>query len=169
MTLAGLVNMSMVIMAAGLFHATGLTGIDTIEGAYEGLEDLVSGQAATIFGIALLASGLASTSVGTMAGQVVMQGFIDRTIPLLLRRAITMAPALRDPGARRRPDRRAGHQPGRALVRDPVRADPAGGHRPPARLMGALVNPRWVTAVAAVVAALIISLNVFLLQQLFFG
>ena len=93
MTLAGLVNMSMVIVAAGLFNAGGLVGIDSIEGAFAGLEQTVSQNAATIFGIALLASGLASTSVGTMAGQVVMQGFIERRIPLTARRAITLAPA----------------------------------------------------------------------------
>ena len=94
MTIAGLVNISMVVVAAGLFNAGGLTGIDSIEGAYEGLQQTVSDNAATIFGIALLASGLASTSVGTMAGQVVMQGFIERRIPLMLRRAITLTPAL---------------------------------------------------------------------------
>ena len=94
MTLAGLVNMSMVVVAAGLFNAGGLIDIDSIEGAYAGLQQTVSDNAATIFGVALLASGLASTSVGTMAGQVVMQGFIKRRIPLTLRRAITLAPAL---------------------------------------------------------------------------
>jgi manganese transport protein len=72
LSLAGMVNLSMVI-AAALFHESGLTGIDSIEGAYDGLKSLVSANAATVFGIALLASGFASSSVGTMAGQVVMQ------------------------------------------------------------------------------------------------
>ena len=94
LSLAGLVNLAMMIVAAALFHGSGLTGVDTIEGAYDGLQQLVSDRAATIFGIALLASGFASSSVGTMAGQVVMQGFIHRRIPLFLRRAITLAPAL---------------------------------------------------------------------------
>ena len=76
MSLAGLVNISMVLVAAALFHGSGLAGIETIQGAYAGLKTLVSTNAATIFGIALLASGFASSSVGTMAGQVVMQGFI---------------------------------------------------------------------------------------------
>ena len=107
MTIAGLVNMSMVIVAAGLFNAGGLTGIDSIEGAYDGLAQTVSNNSATIFGIALLASGLASTSVGTMAGQVVMQGFIKRKISLTLRRTITLTLAMGDaagpvPGAHRR-------------------------------------------------------------------
>src|ERR671919_1662799 len=94
MALAGLVNMSMMAMAAGLFHTSGLVEVDSIEGAYDGLRDLLSSNAAVVFGIALLASGLASSSVGTMSGQVVMQGFIQRRIPIFLRRAITLVPAL---------------------------------------------------------------------------
>ncbi len=133
MTLAGLVNMSMVVVAAGLFNAGGLTDIDTIEGAYEGLRQTVSDNAATIFGVALLASGLASTSVGTMAGQVVMQGFIQRRISLTLRRAITLTPALIVLAIGVDPTRALGGQPGRALVRDPVRADPADRDRPAPR------------------------------------
>jgi manganese transport protein len=84
----------MMIVAAALFHRGGLTGIDTIEGAYAGLSVGGLDRAAAIFGIALLASGFASSSVGTMAGQVVMQGFIRRRIPLFVRRAVTLAPAL---------------------------------------------------------------------------
>ena len=94
MTIAGVVNLSMMIMAAALFNKGGLSGIDSIEGAFDGLQQTVSGHAATIFGVALLASGFASSSVGTMAGQVVMQGFIRRRIPIFVRRAITLAPAL---------------------------------------------------------------------------
>ena len=131
MAIAGAVNLSMMIMAAALFHGSGLVGIDSIDGAFDGLKQLVSPGAATIFGIALLASGYASSSVGTMAGQVVMQGFIRRQDPDL--------PAPRDhadPGvdrARRGPGShgRAGRQPGRALLRHPVRARPAGVARSP--------------------------------------
>jgi len=94
MSLAGFVNLSMMMVAAALFHDSGLTGIDTIEGAFDGFKSLVSNNAATVFGIALLASGFASSSVGTMAGQVVMQGFIQRRIPIFVRRAVTLAPAL---------------------------------------------------------------------------
>ena len=169
MTLAGLVNMSMVIVAAGLFNAGGLVDIDSIEGAYEGLKMTVSDNAATIFGIALLASGLASTSVGTMAGQVVMQGFIRRRIPLTLRRAITLAPALVVLAI--------GVDPTRALVVSqvvlsfgiPFALIPLLIIARRREVMGALVNPGWLTAVASVLAAMIIALNVFLLQQLFFG
>ena len=84
----------MMIVAAALFHTSGLTGDRDDRRRLRRTAELVSDRAATIFGIALLASGFASSSVGTMAGQVVMQGFIRRRIPLFLRRAITLAPAL---------------------------------------------------------------------------
>ena len=169
MTIAGLVNMSMVIVAAGLFNAGGLVGIDTIEGAYDGLQQTVSDNAATVFGVALLASGLASTSVGTMAGQVVMQGFIRRRIPLNLRRAITLTPALIILAI--------GLDPTRALVVSqvvlsfgiPFALVPLLIIARRRRVMGALVNPPWLTGLASVLAAMIIALNLFLLQQLFFG
>jgi manganese transport protein len=169
MSLAGIVNMSMVIVAAGLFNAGGLTGIDSIEGAYEGLQQTVSDNAATVFGIALLASGLASTSVGTMAGQIVMQGFIRRRIPLTLRRTITLAPALIVLAI--------GLDPTRALVISqvvlsfgiPFALIPLLIIARRREVMGALVNPGWLTVFASVLAAMIIALNVFLLQQLFFG
>ena len=93
MTIAGVVNMSMMIMAAGIFHSRGLTDIADLDKVYDGLGSIVSSHAAIIFGVALLASGLSSSSIGTLAGQVVMQGFINRQIPVFLRRAITMAPA----------------------------------------------------------------------------
>ena len=169
MSIAGVVNLSMMIVAAALFHEGGLSGIDSIDGAYDGLESLVSVNAATVFAIALLASGFASSSVGTMAGQVVMQGFIRRRIPIFLRRAITLAPALVVLGARARPHRCPGRQPGRPLLRHPLRPGAAADVRPPQSVMGALVNPRWLTGVAGTLAAMIIALNVFLLQQVFFG
>jgi manganese transport protein len=169
MTLAGLVNISMVVVAAGLFNAVGLTGIDSIEGAYEGLRQTVSDNAATVFGVALLASGLASTSVGTMAGQVIMQGFIRRRIALNLRRLITLLPALVVLAV--------GLDPTRALVVSqvvlsfgiPFALIPLLVLARRREVMGALVNPAWLTAVASVLAALIIALNLFLLQQLFFA
>jgi manganese transport protein len=169
MALAGAVNLSMMIMAAALFHSSGLVGIDSIDGAFDGLKQLVSPGAATVFGIALLASGYASSSVGTMSGQVVMQGFIRRRIPLFLRRAITLAPALIVLAI--------GLDPTDALVGSqvvlsfgiPFALVPLvllGRRRD---LMGALTNPGWLTALVAVLSSLIIALNVFLLQQLFFG
>jgi manganese transport protein len=169
MALAGLVNISMMVMAAALFHSSGLVGIDSIDGAFDGLKQLVSPGAATVFGIALLASGYASSSVGTMAGQVVMQGFIRRRIPLFLRRAITLAPALIVLAI--------GLDPTDALVGSqvvlsfgiPFALIPLvllGRRR---ELMGSLTNPPWLTALVGVLSTLIIALNVFLLEQIFFG
>jgi manganese transport protein len=169
MSLAGVINLSMMIVAAALFHEGGLSGIDSIDGAYEGLKSLVSINAATVFAIALLASGFASSSVGTMAGQVVMQGFIRRRIPIFLRRAITLAPALVVLGL--------GLDPTDALVASqvvlsfgiPFALVPLLMLTSKKRVMGALVNPRWLTGLAGTLAAMIIALNVFLLQQVFFG
>ncbi len=169
LSLAGLVNLSMMIVAAALFNESGLTGVDSIEGAYEGFQQLVSDRAAAIFGIALLASGFASSSVGTMAGQVVMQGFIRRRIPLFFRRAITLAPALAVLAI--------GINPTDALVGSqvvlsfgiPFALVPLLIIASNREVMGDLVNPRWLSGLAGVLAALIIALNVFLLQQVFFG
>ena len=94
MGLAGVINLTMLVVAAQLFHDSGHSSIDSIEGAHAGLNTLLGGGAALAFAVALLASGLSSSSVGTFAGQVVMQGFINFRIPLFLRRAITMTPAL---------------------------------------------------------------------------
>jgi manganese transport protein len=91
--LAGAINFAMLAVAARLFHPT-LAGLDTIEAAHRELGRLVGGGAALAFAVALLASGVSSSSVGTAAGQVVMAGFINRRIPLMLRRAVTMLPAL---------------------------------------------------------------------------
>jgi manganese transport protein len=169
LSLAGLVNLSMMIVAAALFHTSGLTGVDSIDGAYEGLQTLVSDRAATVFGIALLASGFASSSVGTMAGQVVMQGFIRRRIPLFLRRAITLAPALLVLAI--------GLDPTDALVGSqvvlsfgiPFALVPLLLIAADREVMGDLVNPRWLSALAGVLAALIIGLNAFLLFDLATG
>jgi manganese transport protein len=94
MAIAGTINASMLIMAAALFHSAGLTGVGDIDKAFEQLRILEGNTPAILFGVALLASGLSSSSVGTLSGQVVMQGFISRQIPLFLRRLITMMPAL---------------------------------------------------------------------------
>jgi manganese transport protein len=169
MALAGLVNISMMVMAAALFHEGGLTGVDSIEGAFDGLRQTVSGNAATVFGVALLASGFASSSVGTMSGQVVMQGFIRRRIPIFLRRAITLAPALVVLGI--------GLNPTDALVMSqvvlsfgiPFALIPLLLIARRRDVMGPLANPVWLTAIASVIGAMIIALNVFLLQQVFFG
>src|SRR5215211_4310181 len=169
MAIAGTINASMLIMAAALFHANGLTGVGDIDKAFEQLGVQVGSTSAILFGVALLASGFSSSSVGTMAGQVVMQGFINRRIPLFLRRLITMLPALVILAI--------GVNPSRSLVISqvvlsfgiPFALIPLLIHCRNRRIMGALVNRRATTAIATLVVTLIVSLNVFLLYQTFFG
>jgi len=169
MSLAGLINLSMLFVAAALFNKTGHTGVDSIEAAHAGLGQLVGGGAALAFVFALLASGLSSSSVGTYAGQVVMQGFIRRRIPIYVRRAVTMAPSLVVLAV--------GVSPTSTLVISQValsfgipfalvsmllltrRTD----------IMGSFVNRARTTRLAGFVAAIIICLNVFLLYETFFG
>jgi manganese transport protein len=164
MGLAGLINMSMLVIAASLFHG-GATTVDTIEGAHEGFRTLIGPEAAVAFGLALLASGFASSSVGTYAGQVVMQGFIARTVPLAARRAVTMTPALIVLAI--------GIDPTKALVISQVALSfgipfalvPLVLLTRRRDIMGPLVNRWQTTALATVVAAIIIALNLFLLAD----
>ncbi len=168
MGLAGIINLTMLVVAAELFHDAGKTNIDSIEGAHAGLTTLLGGGAALAFAVALLASGLSSSSVGTYAGQVVMQGFINFRIPLFLRRAITMIPALVVLGL--------GLDATDTLVASqvvlsfgiPFALVPMILLTRRADLMGSLVNKPLTTAVAGVVATLIIGLNMFLLYETFF-
>jgi manganese transport protein len=169
MGLAGFINLSMLIVAAALFHQSGRTGVDSIEGAHAGFTALLGGGAALAFAVALLASGLSSSSVGTFAGQVVMQGFIARNIPLFVRRGVTMAPSLVVLGL--------GLNASDTLVVSqvvlsfgiPFALVPMVLLTRNKDVMGALVNRRLTTAIASVVAGLIICLNVFLIQQTIFG
>ena len=94
MTLAGLVNAAMLIMAAATFNANGYADIASIEDAHATLTPLLGPASAVVFAVSLLISGLSSSTVGTMAGQVVMQGYVRRTLPLWLRRLVTLAPAI---------------------------------------------------------------------------
>ncbi len=93
LSLAGLVNMAMIAVAASVFHASGRTDVAEIETAYQTLTPLLGAAAGSVFLISLLASGLSSSVVGTMAGQVICQDFVHMRIPLWLRRVVTMAPA----------------------------------------------------------------------------
>jgi len=169
MTLAGAVNIAMLVIAASLFHGSSLPGLDSLAGAYQGFRQLSGHGAALAFALALLASGLASSSVGTYAGQVVMQGFIARTIPLVARRLVTMAPALIVLAI--------GLDPSRALVLSqvvlsfgiPFALIPLVMLTSRRSVMGAFVNHRGTTIAAVVVAAVISALNVFLLVQTFVG
>jgi manganese transport protein len=167
MTVAGLINIAMLVMAASTFFRSGLRNVESITGAHRTLEPLLGSSASALFAIALIGSGLSSSAVGTLAGQVVMQGFIRRRIPIGVRRLVTMAPAFVAIGI--------GADPSRTLVISqvvlsfgiPFALVPLVLFTSRRSLMGALVNHRATTAAAAGVATLIIALNIFLLTQTF--
>jgi manganese transport protein len=172
MGIAGLVNASMLMMAAATFWASGMVvtaETDIILQAYQTLTPLLGGSASVIFAISLLASGLSSSTVGTMAGQVIMQGFLHRQIPIWLRRLVTMLPALIIIAM--------GIDSTRALVMSqvvlsfgiPFALVPLVLFTRRRDLMGPLVNRPLTTLVASVVTTLIIALNLFLLYQTFFS
>jgi manganese transport protein len=167
MSLAGLVNASMLLVAAALFAGSALRDTDTLAGAHAGFGTALDGSAALLFALALLASGLASTSVGTYAGQVIMEGFLQRRIPLFARRGLTMLPALAILAL--------GVDPTWALVVSqvvlsfgiPFALVPLLLLTRRRDVMGELVNQRRTTAVAVLVAGVIIALNAVLLLLLF--
>ena len=169
MGLAGLINMAMLIMAASTFFNHGLTGIGTIEEAHRTLEPLLGTAASSVFAISLLASGLSSSSVGTMAGQVIMGGFLHRQIPTWIRRLVTVFPPMIII--------MLGLDPTRTLVISqvvlsfglPFAVVPLILFTRRRDIMGELVNSRATTAVTSIVAVLIIALNLFLLSQIFLG
>src|SRR2546423_2048961 len=171
MTIAGLINMAMLITAASSFYGSGLLHVESLETAHRTLQPILGGASATLFALALLASGLSSSTVGTMAGQVVMQGFLRRRIPLFLRRALTMIPALIVIGL----GRRYGLDASRTLVISqvvlsfgiPFALIPLVMFTSRRDVMGGLVNRRTTTVVAVAVAAVISGLNLFLLAQTF--
>ena len=170
MSLAGLVNLSMLVTAAAVFNSRGLTEVGAdLEEVSKALGTHLGGGSSALFGIALLASGLSSSSVGTLAGQVVMQGFVNRRIPLFLRRLVTMVPALAIIAV--------GVDPSRALVISqvvlsfgiPFALVPLVIFCSDRTLMGSLVNRRATTVLGALVSVVIVGLNVFLLEQTFLG
>jgi manganese transport protein len=169
MGVAGLVNAAMLIMAAATFHKTGLTQVGSIEEAHKTLAPLLGSASSTVFGISLLASGLSSSAVGTMSGQIIMQGFLRRTIPVWIRRGATMVPALLVIGI--------GLDPTRTLVISqvvlsfaiPFALIPLVLFTRSEKIMGEMVNRKLTTVTASVVAAGIIALNLFLLYQTFLG
>ncbi len=166
---AGAINLSMLFVAVALFNASGNTGVDTIEAAHAGLAQMVGGGAALAFAVALLASGLSSSSVGTYSGQVVMQGFIARSIPLYLRRTVTMVPALVVLAL--------GLPTTQVLVLSqvvlsfgiPFALVPLILLTRDASFMGTLVNRRVTTATASAIALVIITLNAYLVVTTFTG
>jgi len=169
MGLAGLVNGAMLIMAAATFFEKGLTTVGTIEEAHKTLAPLLGPASSWVFAISLLASGLSSSTVGTMAGQVIMQGFIHRQIPIWLRRLVTMLPALVVIAI--------GLEPTRTLVISqvvlsfglPFALVPLVIFTARSDLMGVLVNRRVTTVVAGLMAFLIVVLNIFLLYETLLG
>jgi manganese transport protein len=162
MGLAGVINLAMLATAAAVFHARGMFGVDLGQ-VFAGLNTYLGAHSGTVFGVALLASGIASSCVGTMSGQVVMEGFLHRQIPVFARRAITMIPALIVIGV--------GFDPTRALVLSqvflsfgiPFALVPLLVFTGSRELMGPLVNRKLTVLTAGLVAAVIIGLNVYLL------
>jgi manganese transport protein len=169
MGVAGLVNMAMLIMAASTFYYSGLSHVATIEDAYLTLQPLLGPLAGVVFAISLLASGLSSASVGTMAGQVIMQGFLHHQIKPWIRRLVTMLPSLIIIAL--------GLNPTRVLVLSqvvlsfglPFAVVPLIMFTRKREVMGELVNRRATTALAILAATVIIALNIYLLYQTFFG
>jgi manganese transport protein len=165
LTVAGLVNMAMVMMASSAFHA-GHPEVAEIETAYHTLTPLLGAGAAGVFLLSLIASGVSSSTVGTMAGQMIMQSFVGFRIPLWLRRAVTMVPAFVVVAA--------GANATQALVMSQVvlsialplpmislllftrRAD----------IMGSFANSRLTQLAAVVGAAVVLLLNAFLILQI---
>lgn len=161
--LAGLVNGAMLIVAAAVFYSTGHTHIVQLDDAYRTLSPLLGGASSALFGVALVASGLSSSTVGTLAGQVVMGGFLGWRIPTLVRRLITMAPALIVIAL--------GWNPTQTLVISqvvlsfalPFAVIPLILFTSRADIMGELVNRVWTRRLAWVVTAGIVVLNLALL------
>jgi manganese transport protein len=165
MSVAGLVNAAMLIMAASTFFEQGLTAVGTLEEAHHTIQPLLGAAAGWVFAIALLAAGLSSASVGTMAGQVMMQGFLHRRIPVWIRRLVTMLPSLVVIAV--------GLDPTHTLVLSqvvlslglPFAIVPLVMFTSRRDIMGVLVNRRLTALLLGLVAVLIIALNMYLLYQ----
>ncbi len=168
MLIAGAINASMLIVAAALFHKNGLY-VEDLDVAFNQFSVLLGPSIAVFFGIGLLSAGLSSSSVGTMTGDVVMQGFIKRRIPIYLRRIITMIPPLAII--------MMGVNPSKALVMSQVVLSfgiafalvPLIMFTSNKKIMGNLTNYRLTTIIAWIVAILIICLNLFLLYSTVIG
>jgi manganese transport protein len=169
MGLAGLINASMLIMAASTFFKEGLHNVGSIEEAYHTLEPLLGSAASFIFAISLLASGLSSSAVGTMAGQVRMQGYLERKVPVWIRRLVTMAPALVIIWLNVDPTTSLVYSQVVLSFGIPFALVPLVIFTRKKNLMGALVNRPVTTIIAAGVAILIVALNAYLLYEVIFG
>jgi manganese transport protein len=154
----------MLATAAAVFNSRGLTSAGSDLGSVvTGMNGYLGAHAGTVFGVALLISGVASSCVGTLSGQVVMEGFMRRRVPVFLRRFITMVPALVLLAV--------GFSPTRALVLSqvflsfgiPFALIPLVVFTASRRLMGGLVNRRLTSVFACAVTIVIVGLNVYLL------
>lgn len=169
MGMASLINGAMLVMAASTFHTQGMTHIGTLEQAFITLQPLMGKASQYVFGISLLASGLSSASVGTMAGQVIMAGFLHWEIPVWIRRMVTMVPSMIVIAV--------GLDPSRTLVISqvllsfglPFAVIPLVMFTSRKEIMGVLVNRKITTILAVGVTAIILALNVYLLYSTFFG
>ncbi len=164
---ASFVNAAMLIMAASTFFASGHTGIATIEDAHKTLEPLLGKASSWIFGLSLLMAGLASSTVGTSAGQIIMQGFVKKHIPVWLRRTVTVLPSMLVIAL--------GLDPTATLVMSQVLLSfglpfviiPLVLFTSDKKLMGPFANRKPIIAAASLSAAIIIALNLYLIFQPF--
>ncbi|WP_052455577.1 Nramp family divalent metal transporter [Bhargavaea cecembensis] len=167
MIIAGAINASMLIVAAALFYKAGVQ-VDDLEVAYDQFGSMLGTHVAILFGVGLLAAGLSSSSVGTLTGDIVMQGYIRKRIPIYLRRVITMLPPIIII--------MLGINPSKALVMSQVILSfgiafaliPLIVFTSDKKLMGTLVNRKITTVTAWLIAVLIICLNLFLLYETIF-
>jgi manganese transport protein len=169
MTIAGAVNAAMLIMASSTFYARGLREIGTLEEAYRTLSPILGSAAGDIFAIALIAAGLSSSAVGTMSGQVVMQGFVRFKIPIWIRRLVTVLPSLVVLAL--------GLDPTRTLVISqvvlsfglPFAVIPLVLFTANGKIMGPLVNRPFTSFLAATATLLILALNLYLIYSMAVG
>ncbi|KJF46100.1 Nramp family divalent metal transporter [Bacillus altitudinis] len=166
MVVAGAINASMLIVAAALFFKNGLF-VEDLDVAFQHFGTLAGPVSAILFGVGLLVAGLSSSSVGTLSGDIIMQGFIQYRIPLYVRRLITIIPPIAIIAS--------GVNPTSALVMSQVVLSfgiafaliPLILFTSKKRIMGDLTNARWVTGISWVIAALVVALNVFLIVDTF--
>ncbi|KIL19319.1 MULTISPECIES: Nramp family divalent metal transporter [Bacillus] len=166
MIVAGAINASMLIVAAALFYKNGLF-VEDLDVAFQHFGTLAGPVSAILFGVGLLVAGLSSSSVGTLSGDIIMQGFIQYRIPLYVRRLITIIPPIAIIAS--------GVNPTSALVMSQVVLSfgiafaliPLILFTSKKRIMGELTNARWVTGISWVIAALVVALNLFLIIDTF--
>jgi manganese transport protein len=163
--LAGLVNGAMLFMAASVFFASGHNEVGSLSNAFHTLRPLLGNASSAIFGVALIASGLSSSAVGTLAGQVIMDGFLGWHIPNWLRRGITMLPALVFIALNVNPDKTLVISQVVLSFVLPFAIIPLLIFTGRRSIMGGLVNQRVTQIAGWVVATIILGLNGLLLAQ----